>query len=130
MRLFIFICTALTFSFANVSDDYLAQLEQKIENFKSFDAKRGETIFTSTHMGKKGKVISCTSCHGTNLNESHKNFFTGKVIEPLSPKANPQRLTKIKNIEKWLMRNFKDVYNREGTPQEKGDVITYILSKE
>ncbi|MDX3960423.1 DUF1924 domain-containing protein [Aliarcobacter skirrowii] len=32
-------------------------------------------------------------------------------------------------MEKWLNRNFNDVYNREGTALEKGDVITYIINK-
>lgn len=52
------------------------------------------------------------------------------MIEPLSPKANPTRLSETKTIEKWLRRNFNDVYIREGTAQEKGDVLTYILSKD
>jgi len=51
------------------------------------------------------------------------------VIEPLSPTTNPQRLTDVKEVTKWLRRNFKDVYNREGTATEKGDVLTYILNK-
>jgi hypothetical protein len=63
------------------------------------------------------------------LANNGENIFTGKTIEPLSPKANPKRLTDISEIEKWLKRNFNDVYNKEGTPMEKGDVITYIMSK-
>lgn len=131
----IFIITALFFSlgFSAVVDDYLNSLKQEVlkENpsFKGFDAKRGEEIFTSKHMGKKGKEISCTSCHTTDLNKSGENVFTGKTIEPLSPKANPKRLTDIAEIEKWLKRNFNDVYNREGTALEKGDVTTYIINK-
>lgn len=134
MRLMIMLIAGLTLSFANVSEDYLAQLSSQIKQtqpyFKGFDAQRGEKIFTSKHIGKKGKEISCTSCHGNDFSKASQNFFTGKTIEPLSPKANPKRLTSMKNIKKWLRRNFKDVYNKEGTPQEKGDVITYILSKE
>jgi len=38
-------------------------------------------------------------------------------------------LTSVKEVEKWLRRNFNDVYNREGTAQEKGDVLLYIMSK-
>ena len=86
-------------------------------------------IFTSNHIGKKGKEISCTTCHTTNLNNSGENTFTGKIIEPLSPKANPKRFTELKEIEKWMKRNFNDVYNREGTALEKGDVTTYIINK-
>jgi len=122
-----------TLSFASVVDNYLNNLKDEVikvePSFKNFDAKRGEEIFTSTHIGKKGKEISCASCHGIDLTKAHENFFTGKIIEPLSPKANPKRLTKEKKIKKWLKRNFNDVYKREGTAKEKGDVITYIMTK-
>lgn len=133
MRALIATALILNISFASVIDDYLSSLKQEVlktePNFKTFDAKRGEEIFKSKHIGKKGKEISCESCHTTNLANSGENIFTGKPIEPLSPKANPKRLTDISEIEKWLKRNFNDVYNKEGTPMEKGDVITYIMSK-
>jgi hypothetical protein len=131
----ILIITALVFNlgFSAVVDDYLGSLKQEVlkenPNFTEFDAKRGEEIFTSKHIGKKGKEISCTTCHTSNLNNNGENTFTGKTIEPLSPKANPKRFTQIKEIEKWMKRNFNDVYNREGTALEKGDVTTYIINK-
>lgn len=96
-------------------------------SFSGFDAARGKEIFTSTHTGKQGKPMACTSCHTTNLANTGKNSLTGKVIDPLSPRANPQRLTSTKEVTKWLKRNFMDVYAREGTAQEKGDVLTYIM---
>ncbi|WP_428026468.1 DUF1924 domain-containing protein [Arcobacter sp.] len=134
MKLLIFLGLILNLTYASVVDDYLNSLNQEVKktnpSFQGFDVKRGEEIFTSKHMGKKGKEISCTSCHGIDLTQSGKNFFTGKIIEPLSPKANPKRFTDVKNIEKWLKRNFNDVYKRVGTAQEKGDVVTYILSKD
>jgi cytochrome c peroxidase len=105
---------------------YMQQLQR--EAALPFDAKRGETLFTSEHIGKKGAPISCTSCHALNLTQPGKNAHTGKVIDPLAPRANPQRLTSVKEVKKWLRRNFKDVYNREGTAQEKGDVLTYIMN--
>lgn len=131
----ILIITALVFNlgFSAVVDDYLGSLKQEVlkenPNFTEFDVKRGEEIFTSKHIGKKGKEISCTTCHTSNLNNDGENTFTGKSIEPLSPKANPKRFTQIKEIEKWMKRNFNDVYNREGTALEKGDVTTYIINK-
>lgn len=96
-------------------------------SFSGFDVSRGKEIFTSTHTGKQGKPMACTSCHTVNLANAGKNSLTGKVIDPLSPRANPQRLTSTKEVTKWLKRNFMDVYAREGTAQEKGDVLTYIM---
>jgi len=106
-----------------------AEAVQADPAFKGFDAKRGQTLFASEHLGKRGKTIACTSCHTANLAVKGENFFTGKAIEPLAPSANPLRLTSVKEVEKWLRRNFNDVYNREGTAQEKGDVLLYIMSK-
>lgn len=122
-----------TLSFASPIDEVLSALKQEVlksdPNFKDFDYKRGENIFLSKHIGKKGELISCASCHGADLNKASQNYFTGKMINALSPKANPKRFTEKKEIEKWLKRNFNDVYNREGTALEKGDVITYIINK-
>ena len=133
MRILIISALVFNLGFSAVVDDYLSSLKQEVlkENpkFTGFDAKRGEEIFTSKHIGKKGKEIACTTCHTINLNNSGENTFTGKTIEPLSPKANPKRFTDVKEIEKWMKRNFNDVYNREGTALEKGDVTTYIINK-
>ena len=133
MRILIISALVFNLGFSAVVDDYLNSLKQEVlqENpkFTGFDAKRGEEIFTSKHIGKKGKEISCTSCHTINLNNSGENTFTGKTIEPLSPKANPKRFTDVKEIEKWMKRNFNDVYNREEKKKKKGDVITYIINK-
>ena len=133
MRNFLFLALISTLSFSATVDDFLNSLKQEVlkvdSSFKDFDFKRGEEIFLSKHIGKKGELISCASCHGTNLYEANQNYFTGKQIDALSPKANPKRFTDKKVIEKWLKRNFNDVYNREGTALEKGDVITYIINK-
>ena len=133
MRILIISALIFNLGFSAVIDDYLSSLKQEVlkENpkFTAFDAKRGEEIFVSKHIGKKGKEISCTTCHTSNLNNSGENIFTGKTIEPLSPKANPKRFTQLDEIEKWIKRNFNDVYNREGTALEKGDVTIYIINK-
>lgn len=109
---------------------YIGELEAaaKAENrsFGGFDAARGKEIFTSTHIGKQGKTVACTTCHTANLANPGQNNLTGKAIDPLSPRANSERLTSAKEVKKWLKRNFMDVYGREGTALEKGDVLTYI----
>jgi len=121
---------ASSLAFANPVEEYIQTLakEVKAENpaFRGFDAKRGEKIFFSKHIGKRGKQISCASCHTNNLKQTGENLFTGKKIKPLSPTANPKRLSDLKKVKKWLRRNFKDVYKREGTALEKGDVLRYI----
>jgi hypothetical protein len=133
MKIVIATCLLATLGFSSVIDDFLNSLKQEAikenPNFTKFDYKRGEDIFLSKHIGKKGELISCASCHGTDLNKSNQNYFTGKTIDALSPKANPKRFTDKADIEKWLKRNFNDVYNREGTAIEKGDVVTYIINK-
>lgn len=129
-RVLTVISLAATLGLAAPIDGYMQTLadEAKKANaaFSGFDAKRGENIFLSKHVGKKGKEISCASCHTNDLSKAGENVFTAKVIDPLSPKANLERLSDIKNVEKWLRRNFNDVYKREGSALEKGDVLTYI----
>ncbi len=107
------------------------KIEAKKQNpdFKGFDYSRGEKIFVTEHIGKRGKMVSCVTCHTDNLSNKGLNANTNKVIKPLSPLVNSQRFTKVKDVKKWLRRNFRDVYNRVGTAQEKGDVITYITNK-
>ncbi|WP_458700104.1 DUF1924 domain-containing protein [Sulfurospirillum sp. 1307] len=119
-------------SFNPQMQDYVDGLKVEAKksnpNFVDFSAKRGEKIFTTSHIGKRGESISCTSCHTVNLKNSGKNVHTNKVLDPLSPTQNPKRLSKVKNVKKWLRRNFNDVYNKEGTALQKGDVLYYINS--
>ncbi|MDQ1244252.1 MAG: hypothetical protein QG565_592, partial [Campylobacterota bacterium] len=107
----------------------LSEAKKQNPTLKEFDYARGEKIFTTQHVGKKGKKISCATCHTQDLSKSGLNENTNKAIEPLSPSANPKRFSDVKEVKKWLRRNFQDVYDREGTPQEQGDVVTYIINK-
>lgn len=109
--------------------DLNTQAKKDNPAFDGFDYARGKEIFTSKHIGKKGELVSCVSCHTSDFNKNGENISTGKVIEPFSPSVNPKRFVKVKDVKKWLRRNFKDVYIREGSAQEKGDVVTYIVNK-
>lgn len=106
-----------------------AQAKTNNANFMDFDANRGEQIFRTKNKGKNGETLSCQSCHSTNLRQSGNNVFTGKTIPPLAPSANPSSLSDVKNVQKWLKRNFKDVFLREGTALEKGDVLYYLIKQ-
>ena len=121
-----------TFAYSETVDNYIQSLaiqaEKQNSAFKGFSTQRGKEIYFSKHIGKKGKEVSCASCHTNNLRQPGENIFTGKKIKPLSPSVNPKRFTDVKKIKKWLRRNFKDVYMREGTALEKGDVLLFMRS--
>lgn len=106
-----------------------AEAKAQNPNFTGFDATRGEKLFFSKQTGKKGSEMSCTTCHSTNLKNGGQNVNTNKPITALAPSANPARLTDVAEVQKWLRRNFNDVFAREGSAIEKGDVLTYIINQ-
>lgn len=133
LSILLVVITANAGGFSPSMQGYIATLKSEAKQanrgFVDFDAKRGEQIFTSKHIGKNGKSISCTSCHSSILTNNGQNANTNKIIKPLAPSVNKTRLTDTQEVQKWLRRNFKDVYKREGTALEKGDVLYYIQSK-
>jgi len=68
------------------------------------------------------------SCHGTTPTVAGRHARTGKTIAPLAPVANPERFADAARAEKWFRRNCGDVLGRECTPQEKGDVLAWLLT--
>lgn len=104
----------------------LIKKEARTDNasFQGFSASRGEKFFKQ----KQGGEWSCSSCHGGNPAASGKHAKTDKAIKPLAPAANAERFTDPKKVAKWFKRNCNDVLNRACTPQEKGDVLSYLLT--
>lgn len=95
-----------------------------------FDAAAGERRWNETLTeAATGKPVSCASCHRDDLRQAGRHTRTLKPIEPMAPSANPERLTDVKKIEKWFLRNCKGTWGRECTPQEKGDFLVYIQSR-
>lgn len=115
-------------SHAETPQEILSGFEQQakaeLPDFQGFDTARGELFFKNTH----GNDWSCASCHTQNPAASGKHAKTDKPIEPLAPSANAERFTDPKKVTKWFKRNCGDVLDRECTAQEKGDVLTYLLS--
>jgi hypothetical protein len=99
----------------------------KAEGAGPFDAERGKAMWTKkyTH-AKADKPRSCSTCHTDNPRAVGKHARTGKAIKPLAPSVNPKRLTEVREIEKWFMRNCKWTVGRKCTPQEKGDILSYL----
>jgi len=106
----------------------IAQYEQ--QGADAPDATRGMTKWSEQHMqAKLGKMVSCASCHGTDLSQAGEHMRTGKRIEPMAPSVNPDRLSDPAKIEKWFGRNCEWTLGRDCTAQEKADFLTFIQSK-
>ncbi|MGE3162948.1 MAG: DUF1924 domain-containing protein [Burkholderiales bacterium] len=113
---------------ASPVDDLLQQFRS--QGAGNFTVAAGEKVWRRVAVdAKTGQARHCALCHTEDLSKMGKHATTGKLIEPLAPSANPERLTDREKIEKWLVRNCKWTFGRECTPQEKGDVLTMIRSR-
>ncbi|WP_374403333.1 DUF1924 domain-containing protein [Niveibacterium sp.] len=88
-------------------------------------AQRGRTLFTARH-GVSADFPACTQCHGNDLAAAGKHAITGKQIEPMAVRANPQRFTDAAKTEKWFRRNCREVVGRDCSAAEKADVIAFL----
>lgn len=113
---------------AQTPDEALASIRNEAQHaipaFRGFSADTGERFFKQTH----GNKLSCASCHTENPAAAGKHAKTGKSIQALAPAANPERFADAAKMEKWFRRNCNDVLGRICTPQEKGDVLAYLLT--
>ncbi len=109
---------------ADILLDIKNEAIQANPGFKGFSAVNGENFFKQKHGGD----WSCASCHTDNPAMSGKHAKTDKVIKPMAPVANAERFTDPAKVAKWFKRNCNDVLDRVCTPQEKGDVLTYLIS--
>lgn len=100
------------------------EARQADAGFAGFSAKRGEQFFKTRHGGE----WSCSSCHTDNPAAPGKHAKTDKKIEPMAPAANPARFSDAAKVAKWFRRNCNDTIGRECTPQEKGDVLSYLVT--
>ena len=90
-----------------------------------FSADAGKALFQGTHTGGNAETPSCTTCHTQDPRNVGKTRV-GKEIAPMAVSKSPERFTDAAKVEKWFTRNCKTVLGRECTPQEKGDIITYL----
>jgi len=88
---------------------------------EEFTAERGREVWYRQH-GQR----SCTSCHTDSPHSSGRHQRTGKVIGPMAPSVDPKRLTDLRKMNKWLLRNCKWTFGRECTVQERGDVLVWL----
>lgn len=112
---------------AETPADFLKTFESEARqdgNFTGFSAERGRTFFQKTH----GNDWSCAACHTRNPAMPGRHAKTNKLIKPMAPAANSERFTSARKVNKWFRRNCNDVVGRTCTAQEKGDVLTYLMS--
>ncbi len=114
----------INFAYAGNNAVNILLQEYITQGANTADAEQGKQLWQKTFT-KNGKR-SCASCHTKNLTQFGKHLKTGKVIKPMSPSFNPERLTNIKKINKWFKRNCKWTIGRECSAQEKTNLLIYI----
>ncbi len=111
-----------------ILQDLAAQAKAEDTAFSGFSAARGETLFRARHSEGKPETPSCTTCH-TSDPAARGKTRVGKTIEPMAVSANPSRFTDPRKVEKWFRRNCRSVLGRVCTAREKGDFITFMMSR-
>jgi len=108
-------------------DKYLGEAQKKEPSLKAFSAEEGKKFFNAKRKHSNGEERSCSTCHTSNPAQPGKTPV-GKTIEPMAHSANKDRFTDPQKVEKWFKRNCAWVLERECTPKEKGEFITYMMS--
>ncbi len=116
------VCIAV-FASLSVRADVTEELiqEYKTEGATNASIERGATLWKKDVNGR-----SCTTCHSMSVKNEGKHQKTGKLIKPMAPSINPERLTKKKKVKKWLLRNCKWTFKRECNAQEKSDILLWL----
>ena len=108
--------------YAETPRDFLTRFER--EAGAPASAERGARFFTT----KQGGEWSCASCHTERPTQHGRHARTDKAITPLAPAANAERFTDAAKVDKWFRRNCNDTLNRVCSPQEKADVMAWLLA--
>jgi hypothetical protein len=132
MRMRVLVVAAMSVFTVEVSADVVDQVlaQYRTQGAGEFNADAGKALWDKSYPDARGgEPRRCAACHATDLHQPGKHTQTGKVIEPMAPSGNPKRLTDIKFVEKWFLRNCKWTLGRECTPQEKGNVLVFLRSQ-
>lgn len=109
--------------FANPALDQLRQRYQQ-QGATAAETAAGRALWFADHNGR-----ACTDCHSAKPTDVGKHIKTGKAIEPMAPSQVSHRLTDPKKIEKWLLRNCKWTLGRVCTPQEKLNILQWLIEQ-
>jgi cytochrome c553 len=109
-------------------NQYAAAAKASNPAFAGFSVARGELLHKTEFAGGKPATRSCVACHA-NDPRGAGNTPLGKAIEPMAVSASPSRYLDSAKVDKWFKRNCNDVLGRECTPIEKGDWLTFVISR-
>ena len=91
-------------------------------------AARGKAFFLARRAGGNPETASCSSCHTSDPTKPGQTR-AGQAIDPMAVSANADRFTDFAKDEKWFKRNCSTVLQRECTPGEKGDFISFMVDQ-
>jgi len=100
-------------------------LEYATQGATVADAAAGQRLWFNAFHDKR----SCTNGHGEKLKQTGRHVRTKKLIEPMAPSVNPNRLQKAHEIRKWFKRNCKWTLGRECTASEKANLLAFIMQQ-
>ena len=84
-------------------------------------------FFRANNTKNNGEIATCMDRHSDNLKAEGQNR-AHKLIQPMAPSVNAERIVDLTKVEKWIRRNCKDVLDRACTADEKADFIALLLS--
>jgi len=134
-------------------EDFLKQYAEQAKiadpSFAGFSAQRGRAFYEKQHPVEDNGMLSCASCHHPDplkTTQAHRDQIpcrachvvfarmpdsyrpTRREIPPFAPAGNPNRFTNEWKVEYWFDYNCKVLLKRACTPQEKGDLITWLMT--
>lgn len=119
-------------AFAGPREDLLGRYAAAVKTsdpaFAGFSAARGETLHRTKFGGGKPDTPACASCHSEDPRRTGQTP-AGKPIDPVALSASPSRYADEAKVEKWFKRNCNEVLGRPCSALEKGDWLTYMLSR-
>ena len=128
---------------------YAEQARQTNPEFSGFSAERGKAFYFAEHPVDTGPPLSCASCHHDDPRKetfAHQDKIPCRAchvvfdrwpngvprmhrqILAFAPSENPERFTAEWKVEKWFEFNCNFLLGRDCTAQEKGDLITWLLT--
>jgi hypothetical protein len=137
MKIFAVTLIALFSVFSFSSQASVVTAEQVAKDYGLFAKRLNPNSKLSAEAGRafyikkvsyKGRVFSCSDCHGDNPANMGEHSTTGNPIKPLAPSANPNRFSDVSKSETNFAKHCQQVYGRNCSAQEKGDFITYLLT--